>query len=99
MSPSVTVVQSSTYSPDAGEISKLTCYLQPLYVQCMLIFSLSATDNIAALLVGMFFAGVVTTLIIGGLIATMVAVIIVWLKSKSTKHSTAEMDYIISCSF
>ena len=62
-------------------------------MQCMLIFSLSATDNIAALLVGMFFAGVVTTLIIGGLIATMVAAIIVWLKSKSTKHSTAEMDY------
>ena len=58
-----------------------------------LIFSLSATANIAALLVGMFFAGAVTTLIIGGLIVTMVAAVIVWLKSKSTKHSTAEMDY------
>ena len=60
----------------------------------MLIFSLLATDNIAALLVGMFFfAGAVTTLIIGGLLVTMVAAIVVWFKSKSTKHSTAEMDY------
>ena len=41
--------------------------------------SLSASaGNTAGLLVGMFFAGAVTTLIIGGLIVTMVTYIIVF---------------------